>query len=89
MLEGVSAYKNTSVNWTKSQSEILRLLEKEGTKDIRFTNISWETAERGGLMMEQGSYALMIEFFRLTTLPGGASGKVPVRIIVPNIPDPD
>lgn len=86
MLESVKAYKNTSVNWSRSQSEIMNLLESRGAKDIRFTHISWETAEQGGLVMERDTYALMIEFFRITTLEGGVGGKVPVRIIVPNIP---
>ncbi len=86
-MDGVKAYKNTSVNWARSQTQIMQYLEKQqGIKDIRFTNISWETAEKGGLVMKKDSYAIMIEFFRLTTLDGGVSGKIPVRIIIPNVP---
>lgn len=87
MLENVKAYKTTSVNWSRSQAELMRLLETRGAKDIRFTNVSWESAERGGLVMKRGTFAVMIEFFRMATLEGGTSGKIPVRIIVPNVPE--
>ena len=70
----------------RSQSQIIELLEKENAKDTRFTNVSWETAEHGGLVMKRNTQAIMIEFFRITQLESGIAGKVPVRIIVPNIP---
>ena len=86
-LTNLSAYKNTTVNWARSQSQLLSYLEEKGCKDVRFSTISWESAERGGLVMEEETHAVMIEFFRLTQLESGASGKIPVRVLVPNIPD--
>ncbi len=89
-MDGVKAYQNTSVNWARSQAQIMQYLEKQqGIKDVRFTNISWETAEGGGMVMKEDTYAIMIEFVRLTTLDGDVSGKVPVRIIIPNVPSGD
>jgi len=35
-----SAYKATSVNWGKSQSDIGKLLDKQGIQDVRFTFLS-------------------------------------------------
>lgn len=87
--DAIKSYKDTSVNWSRSQAEITNLLEKEGVRDVGFSNISWESAEKGGLVMKKNTYAIMIQFFRITTLEGGASGKIPVRIIVPNIPTDD
>ena len=86
-LQNVSAYRNTTVNWSKSQSQLMVYLETQGCKDVRFASISWETAEQRGLVMEKDTHAIMIEFFRLTTLEGGVSGKIPVRVLIPNIPD--
>lgn len=86
MLDSVKAYKTTTVNWMRSQAQIMELLEQQSVHDIRFSNISWESANQGGLVMKKDTYAIMIEFFRLTTLEGGTSGKLPVRIIIPNIP---
>jgi hypothetical protein len=88
-IESVTSYKNTSVNWMRTQAQLTQLLEQQEVKDIRFTNISWETAERGGVLMEKNTYAIMIEFFRLTKLETGLTGKVPVRIIIPNVPTDD
>lgn len=34
-----SAYKNTSVNWAKSQQSIMKLLNDVGIEQIRFTNL--------------------------------------------------
>ncbi len=39
--------------------------------------------------MKDNCYAVMIEFFRLTEINSGVGGKVPVRIIIPNIPTDD
>lgn len=86
-LQNVSAYKNTSVNWAKSQAQLMMYLESKDCLDVRFTNISWETAEQRGLIMDQDTYAIMIEFFRLSKLESGVSGKVPVRVLIPNIPN--
>lgn len=88
-MESVKSYLTTSVNWMRSQTQIIELLEKQGVKDVRFTNVSWETAEKGGLVMDENTTAVMIEFFRITQLEGGLGGKIPVRIIIPNIPTDD
>lgn len=82
----LKSYKNTTVNWGRSQIQIQELLEKRQAKDVRFTNISHETAEQGGLIMERNTSAIMVEFFKLRNLDGGVAGKVPVRIIIPNVP---
>lgn len=88
MITNVKSYKSTSVNWGKSQTQILKLLESEKIKDARFTSISQETAERSGMDILEGHSALMIEFMKSVNF-GGISGRVPVRIIVPNIPEED
>ncbi len=33
----VKSYKQTSVNWGKSQAQIVKVLEQQGIKDVRFT----------------------------------------------------
>ena len=33
----IKVYKQTSVNWGKSQAQITNLLEQQGIQDIRFT----------------------------------------------------
>ena len=86
-LQNVSAYKNTSVSWAKTQAQLMEYLEDKECRDVRFSTISWESAEKGGLVMEQDTHAIMIEFFRLTQLESGASGKIPVRVLIPNVPD--
>jgi hypothetical protein len=40
MLQNVSAYKNTSVHWSKSQAEIQKLLDKYDIQETRFSNLS-------------------------------------------------
>lgn len=37
MKRRLNAYKNTSVNWAKSQAQIGKLLDQVGIKDVRFT----------------------------------------------------
>jgi len=87
MLQNVKAYKNTSVHWSKSQAEVQKVLEKYNIKETRFTNLSYESMQRSGIEMSKNTVALMIEFFKITTLSNGVGGKVPIRIIIPNIPD--
>lgn len=87
--DAISSYRDTNVNWVRTQAQIMELLEHESVRDIQFSNISWETAEHGGLVMKKNTYAVMIQFFRVTVLDGGVAGKVPVRIIIPNIPTDD
>lgn len=87
MLKNVKNYKNTSIDWTKSQGEIIKLLEARGINETRFTNISYDTAIRAGIEMEDDTCAIMLEFFKPITLDGGASGVLPVKMIIPNIPN--
>ena len=87
MLNNVKSYKNTSINWAKSQAQIMNLLEKEEIKETRFTNISFDTALRAGLEMKENHTAIMLEFFKPIQLSDGVSGKIPIKIIIPNVPD--
>ena len=87
MLQNVKSYKNTSVNYMQSQAKIGKLLEDRDIKETRFTNISFETARRAGLIMEEGTTAIMLEFFKPTQIADGLSGTIPIKIIIPNIPD--
>lgn len=89
MLENVSSYKNTSVNWLKSQGQIMKLLEDRGIEETRFTNISYKTALRAGLKMQKGTSAIMLEFFKPTEIANGVGGAIPIRIVIPNIPSED
>ena len=87
MLKSVKSYKNTSVNWARSQAEIQKLLEKYEIKETRFTTLTYDSMVKAGLEMESDSMALMIEFFKSTSVANGVEGKIPIRIIIPNIPD--
>ena len=87
MFTNVQSYKSTTINWTKSQGEIMRLLENKGIKETRFTNISYETALRARLQMHEGTCAIMLEFFKPTELADGLSGTIPIKIIIPNVPN--
>ena len=89
MFSNVTAYKNTGIDWVRSQSEIMKLLEIRGIKETRFTTISWETAQRAGFNMEEGTTAIMLEFFKPISLGDGVGGTIPIRIIIPNIPEED
>jgi len=86
MFENVKEYKNTGVNWAKSQAQIMQLLESRDIEETRFTNLSYETMKRAGLGMLDGTSAIMLEFFRPTELSDGVAGTIPIRIIIPNIP---
>ena len=87
MLKTVKSYKNTGVHWSRSQSEIQKLLEKYGISETRFTTLNYETLAKAGFDTEKDSIALMIEFFKITKLANGVGGKVPIKIIIPNIPN--
>lgn len=87
MFKNVKAYKNTNINWAKSQAQIMQLLETREIKETRFTNISYETAIKAGLEMVDDTSAIMLEFFKPTQLSDGVGGTIPVRIIIPNVPN--
>ena len=42
-MKALSSYKNTSVNWAKSQADIGKLLEKNEIKETRFTTLMQDT----------------------------------------------
>lgn len=86
MLKNVKNFKKTTIDWTTTQGEIIKLLEKRGITETRFTNISYETAIRSGLAMEEETSAIMIEFMKPITLEGGENGTLPIKMIIPNIP---
>jgi len=65
----------------------MRLLENKGIKETRFTNISYETALRARLQMQEGTCAIMLEFFKPTELADGLGGTIPIKIIIPNVPN--
>lgn len=87
MFENVKAYQNTNINWVRSQADLMKLLEAREIRETRFTNISYETALRAGLEMIEDTSAIMLEFFKPTELSDGVGGTIPVRIIIPNIPN--
>ena len=87
MLENVSSYKNTSVNYLRSQGQIMKLLDDRDIKETRFTNISHKSAIRAGFQMSEDTSAIMLEFFKPTQIVDGVVGTIPIRIIIPNIPD--
>lgn len=86
MLKDVKNFKNTSIDWGRTQGDIIKLLEERGIRETRFTNIGYETATRAGLIMEKNCCAIMLEFMKPITLDGGNSGILPVKMIIPNIP---
>lgn len=69
MKKELNSYKNTSVNWAKSQGEIGKLLDKVGIKDVRFT-----------FMSSQDS--VICEFNYLTEIDK-KSVSIGVRILLP------
>ncbi len=87
MLKNVRNFRRTDVNWTKTQGEIIKILEKRGIEETRFTNISHNTAVRAGIEMEEDTCAIMLEFMKPITLEDGAGGVLPVKIIIPSIPN--
>ena len=86
MFTNVKAYQSTNIDWMKSQSAIMKLLDMRGIRETRFTNISWETAQRAGFEMGEDTSAIMLEFFKPIQLADGVGGTIPIRIIIPNIP---
>ena len=89
MLKDVKNYKNTSVDWTKSQGEIIKILEARGIVETRFTNLSSATMRKAGIDMEEDTCAIMLEFMKPITLDGGIAGTLPIKMIIPNIPMDD
>jgi len=87
MLKDVKNFKNTTIDWGRTQGDIIKLLEIRGIKETRFTNISYETATRAGILMEEDTGAIMLEFMKPITLDGGVGGILPIKIIIPNIPN--
>lgn len=78
--ESVKAYKTTKVNWARTQGQIVELLEKKGIKDVQFTFLSAEKANKNGIITEEGTSALDTRFI----IPYSPQG-IGVRILVPNI----
>jgi len=87
MLKDVKNFKNTAIDWGRTQGDIIKLLEVRGIKETRFTNIGYETAVKAGIIMEKNNSAIMLEFMKPITLDGGVGGILPIRIIIPNIPN--
>ncbi len=87
MIKDVKSFKNTKIDWGKTQSDIIKLLEQRGITETRFTNIGYETAKLAGLIMNDDTSAIMLEFMKPITLDGGVGGVLPIRIIIPNIPN--
>lgn len=87
MKKAFKAYANTSVNWGKSQADIMKLLAKYDIDEVRFTTLNAETVNQTGMQMEDNTFAILLEFFKTTELSTGLGGKVPIKIIIPNISD--
>lgn len=86
MLEDVKNFKNTKIDWGRTQADIIKLLEARGIVETRFTNIGYQTAIKVGLVMKKDTSAIMLEFMKPITLDGGMSGILPIKMIIPNIP---
>lgn len=71
----VKAYKQTQVNWGKSQAQITKLLESQGVQDVRFTFL-------------QSQNSLICEFNYPTELEN-KKVVVGVRILLPVPKDDD
>ena len=69
--KGLTSYANTTVNYTKTQGEIIQLFDKYGIQDVRFTNLG-------------SAGKLILEFTNLVEIQ---KKMVPasVRIVIPNI----
>lgn len=89
MRSPVKSYAGTSVHWGKTQADLMKMFSARGIQDVQFSNISRDTAARGGLIMDEGSIAIMITFQKLETLPNGVQGMIPVRILIPNVQPDD
>lgn len=87
MKKSFKAYANTAINWGKSQADIMKLLEKYQITETRFTNLDYSTMKNSGLEVESDTFAIMLEFFKVTALSTGLGGRVPIKIIIPNIPN--
>ncbi len=89
MKERLDNYRNTTVNWGKSQGDIMKMLQSRGINDIQFTNVGYDTALNAGLKMEPNTFAIMLLFQKEEKISNGVSGKIPVRIIIPSIAQDD
>ncbi len=85
MKPGMKNYKNTNVSYLNSQSQIMKMLNARDIIDIQFSSISHETALEGGLKMEPDTYAIMLLFQKSEQIGDNKAGKIPVRVIIPNI----
>jgi hypothetical protein len=83
----IRAYEDTPVAWMTTQGQITKMLNQHSIYDIQFTTISQATAEQSGLKMDKGTIAIMLVFQKAVQLEDGRSGNIPVRIIVPNVPE--
>jgi len=86
MIKDIPNFKNTKIDWGRSQSDIIKLLEKRGIVETRFTNISYETAIKAGMKMMENTSAIMLEFMKPITQQDGTNGILPIKMIIPNIP---
>ena len=89
MNESLKSYQNTPVTWTVTQQQITKMLNERGIVDIQFSSIGQETAAKGGLEMKPNTFAIMILFQKNQHFDDGRSGSIPVRIILPNVPQGD
>ena len=87
MKKSFKAYANTVVNWGKSQADIMKLLGKYDIDEVRFTTLNAKTMNESGFKMEDDTFAIVLEFFKHTQLSDGLGGKIPIKIIIPNISD--
>ena len=87
MKKSFKAYANTVVNWGQSQANIMKLLGNYGIDEIRFTTLNAKTMNQSGFKMEDDTFAIVLEFFKTTQLSDGLGGKIPIKIIIPNISD--
>ena len=65
----------------------MKLLKSRDIKETRFTTINYKTALKAGFEMQEETTAIMLEFFKPINLSDGVGGTIPIRIIIPNIPD--
>lgn len=89
MKDTMKSYAGTNVHWGKSQSDMLKLLKKYDITDVQFTNIGYETAINAGLVMQKDTTAIMLLFQKRVQLEDGRSGNIPVRVVIPNVPEDD
>lgn len=89
MISRSKSYRGTSIHWGRTQSDIMKLLNKYDIQDIQFTTVSAGTTKKSGLVMEEGTIAILLTFQKEEELSSGVHGMVPVRILIPSIEDDD